>query len=41
MPYMINRDAYVCQQCKKEYDVLSVERDHVMYTGGPPVEIPK
>lgn len=35
MQYWIVRDVYLCKQCKKEHDVLSIERDHVMYTGGP------
>ena len=37
--YAITRDAYVCRACQKEYDVLSVEHDHVMFNGGPPQEI--
>ena len=37
--YMINRDAYVCRECRKEYNVLSVEHDHILFNGGPPKEI--
>ena len=37
--YLINRDAYCCGTCRKEYDTISVERSHRLYDGGPPKEI--
>jgi acetyl-CoA carboxylase beta subunit len=41
MPYVIAEDAYVCQKCRTHFGVLSTERDHVMYDGGPPREVTK
>jgi hypothetical protein len=37
--YHIAVDAYVCASCKTHYEVLSVERSHINYNGGPPQEI--
>lgn len=37
--YLINRDAYCCNGCKREFDVLNVEEDHVLYDGGPAKEV--
>lgn len=38
LEYRIARDAYCCEACGKEYGALSVERDHVLFNGGPPRE---
>lgn len=37
--YDIRRDAYICLACQKEYEVLSVEEDHILFDGGPPKEV--
>lgn len=37
--YQIASDAYVCNDCRRKWSVLSVESDHVLYDGGPPKEI--
>lgn len=39
LQYQINIDLYVCKGCKKHFDVLSTEKTHGTYDGGPPKEI--
>jgi hypothetical protein len=39
MAYRIIVDAYVCPLCQKQYEVLSVEHDHVLYQPGPHPEV--
>ena len=37
--YAINYDCYICSQCRHGFEVLSTEKTHVNYTGGPPQRV--
>ena len=36
LQYRINYDVYICSNCQHGFTVLSTEKTHVNYTGGPP-----